>query len=47
MPLGIDFDNTIVSYDRIFAEAAGSRGWVAHDFCGSKKQLRDAVRLLR
>jgi aminoglycoside phosphotransferase (APT) family kinase protein len=47
MPLGIDFDNTIVSYDRIFVEAARARGWVADDFRGSKKQLRDAVRLLQ
>ncbi len=47
MPLGIDFDNTIVSYDRIFVKAAHARGWVADDFCGSKKQLRDAVRLLQ
>jgi hypothetical protein len=46
MSVGIDFDNTIVSYDRVFAEAARSRGWVAHDFVGAKKQLRDAVRLL-
>ena len=46
MPVGIDFDNTIVRYDRVFAEAARARGWVTTDFCGSKKQLRDAVRLL-
>jgi hypothetical protein len=46
MPLGIDFDNTIVSYDRIFVEAAHAHGWVARDFRGSKKQLRDVVRLL-
>lgn len=46
MPVGIDFDNTIVKYDRVFAGAARARGWVAEDFRGSKKQLRDAVRLL-
>ncbi|MGD0074499.1 MAG: phosphotransferase [Candidatus Binataceae bacterium] len=46
MPVGIDFDNTIVSYDRVFTEAARSRGWVAKDFRGTKKQLRDVVRLL-
>jgi len=46
MPVGIDFDNTIVRYDHVFAEAARSHGWVAAGFCGSKKQLRDAVRLL-
>lgn len=47
MPVGIDFDNTIVMYDHVFAGAARSRGWVAKDFRGSKKQLRDAVRLLQ
>ena len=47
MPVGIDFDNTIVRYDYVFAEAARARGWVAKDFRGSKKQLRDAVRLLQ
>jgi hypothetical protein len=46
MPVGIDFDNTIVKYDHVFAEAARARGWVASDFRGSKKALRDAVRLL-
>ena len=46
MPVGIDFDNTIVRYDRVFAEAARSRGWVAKDFRGTKKELRDTVRLL-
>jgi hypothetical protein len=47
MPVGIDFDNTIVSYDRVFAEAARARGWVANNFRGTKKQLRGAVRLLQ
>jgi len=46
MPVGIDFDNTIVSYDRVFAEAARQHGWVAADFSGTKKELRDCVRLL-
>lgn len=46
MQVGIDFDNTIVRYDHVFIEAARARGWVPADFTGSKKQLRDAVRLL-
>lgn len=46
MQVGIDFDNTIVRYDHVFIEAARSRGWVPADFLGTKKQLRDAVRLL-
>jgi hypothetical protein len=46
MRVGIDFDNTIADYDQVFAAAARSRGWVSPDFAGTKKQLRDAVRLL-
>lgn len=46
MSIGMDFDNTIVKYDRVFAAAARSRGWVPQAFSGTKKQLRDAVRLL-
>lgn len=46
MQVGIDFDNTIVRYDHVFIEAARSRGWVPEDFTGTKKQVRDTVRLL-
>jgi hypothetical protein len=46
MRVGIDFDNTIAGYDRVFIAATQARGWVAADFCGSKRELRDSVRLL-
>lgn len=46
MRIGVDFDNTIANYDAVFTEAARGRGWVAADFEGTKKQLRDAVRKL-
>lgn len=46
MRIGVDFDNTIANYDAVFVEAARGRGWVAADFEGTKKQLRDAVRKL-
>lgn len=46
MRIGIDFDNTLVDYDRVFLEAARERGLVPRDFTGSKKAVRDAIRLL-
>lgn len=46
MRIGIDFDNTIVSYDAVFSAAAIGRGWLAPDFVGTKRAVRDAVRLL-
>jgi hypothetical protein len=44
--IGVDFDNTIASYDDVFVEAARGRGWVDVGFRGTKKQLRDSVRKL-
>ena len=46
MRIGIDFDNTLIDYDRVFLEAARGRGLVPRDFTGSKKAVRDAIRLL-
>jgi Phosphotransferase enzyme family len=46
MRVGIDFDNTIVNYDDIFVTSAKTRGWVPVDFHGTKRELRDTVRLL-
>ena len=46
MRLGVDFDNTLINYDRIFLEEARSRGLVGDAFCGSKRMVRDAIRLL-
>lgn len=39
--LGIDFDNTLVSYERLFARLAEERGFAAD---GGKKAIRDAIR---
>ena len=44
MLIGIDFDNTLAGYDRVFAAAALSRGLVPADFSGGRRQLRDLVR---
>jgi hypothetical protein len=44
--IGIDFDNTLVDYDRVFLTAARERDLVAADFDGSKRKVRDLVRLL-
>jgi hypothetical protein len=46
MRVGIDFDNTIANYEQIFVAAAQARGWITRGFRGSKRELRDAVRLL-
>jgi len=42
--LGIDLDNTIVSYDRLFADAAARAGLVEARFHGSKYELRERLR---
>jgi len=44
MRIGIDFDNTLVDYDRVFAAAAQRRGLIGAAFAGSKREVRDAVR---
>lgn len=44
--IGIDFDNTLIDYDQVFLDAARERGLVAEDFRGSKREVRDAIRLL-
>ncbi len=46
MRIGIDFDNTLIDYDRVFLAAARKRGLIAADFIGPKRALRDAIRLL-
>ncbi len=42
MRIGIDLDNTIIRYDRVFAEAA--RDLLPDGFSGTKRQIRDALR---
>lgn len=44
--IGIDFDNTIITYDEVFSAAAKSCGLIETDFLGGKQALRDAIRLL-
>lgn len=45
--IGIDFDNTLVGYDEVFLAEARNRGLVPRDFAGTKKEIRDAIRLLQ
>jgi hypothetical protein len=46
MRIGIDFDNTIVGYDRVFLDTAVREGLLRRDFVGHKQAIRDAIRLL-
>ena len=44
--VGLDFDNTIITYDSVFRSAAVEQGLISADFSGGKKEIRDAIRLL-
>ncbi len=44
--IGIDFDNTIITYDGVFRAAAEALGFIASGFSGNKQAVRDAIRLL-
>jgi hypothetical protein len=44
--IGLDFDNTIITYDAVFLAAARKSGLVAADFIGGKQAIRDTIRLL-
>jgi hypothetical protein len=44
--VGVDFDNTIITYDEVFRATTKSCGLLDADFAGSKQALRDAIRLL-
>ena len=46
MRIGIDFDNTIISYDDVFFSSACDAGLIDAGFCGGKQAIRDAIRLL-
>lgn len=46
MRIGVDFDNTLVDYDGIFLGVAKQRHLIAPSFAGSKRAIRDAIRLL-
>jgi hypothetical protein len=44
--IGIDFDNTIITYDEVFCATAKRRGLIDASFSGRKQAVRDAIRLL-
>jgi hypothetical protein len=46
MLIGIDFDNTLVTYDEVFREAALARALIDADFAGTKQEIRDRIRVL-
>jgi len=46
LQIGIDFDNTIVSYDHVFAAEAKTKGLIPDDFNGTKTEIRDHIRTL-
>src|SRR5262249_4514132 len=46
MRIGIDFDNTVITYDDVFLAAAKERGLIEASFQGGKQAVRDAIRLL-
>src|SRR5690349_24170596 len=43
--IGIDFDNTVITYDDVFLAAAREWGLVGANFIGRKQAIRDAIRL--
>jgi len=45
MHVGLDFDNTIVTYDRLFHLAALERGLITAGVPARKRDVRDAIRL--
>lgn len=44
MHVGIDFDNTIVSYDRLFHRVCLERGWIPPSLPASKSEVRNYLR---
>jgi hypothetical protein len=42
--IGIDFDNTLVSYDTVFYDEALQRGFICSDAGKGKKNIRDMIR---
>ncbi|NJR20754.1 MAG: hypothetical protein HC786_00430 [Richelia sp. CSU_2_1] len=44
--IGVDFDNTIVSYDDLMHGLAVEKGWISPEVSKSKKQIRDSIRQL-
>ena len=46
LQIGIDFDNTLIDYDGVFVAVARERGLIGREIAGSKRAVRDAIRLL-
>jgi hypothetical protein len=46
MRIGIDLDNTLVCYDRLFWTLASERKWISCDVLPSKERVRDELRRL-
>jgi hypothetical protein len=46
MRIGIDFDNTVITYDDVFLATAKELGLIDRTFRGRKQAVRDAIRLL-
>lgn len=46
MLIGVDFDNTLVTYEQVFRDVAIARGLIDPDFAGTKQEIRDHIRLL-
>jgi hypothetical protein len=44
--IGLDFDNTLITYDDVFLAMARERGLTGADFRGRKQAIRDTIRLL-
>lgn len=44
--IGIDFDNTIITYDDVFCATAKRGGLIGAGFSGGKQAVRDAIRQL-
>lgn len=44
MRIGIDFDNTIICYERVFRHLALQQNLITADFTGNKTAIRDAIR---
>ena len=44
--IGLDFDNTIITYDEVFLAMARAGGLISADFSGGKREIRDAIRVL-
>jgi hypothetical protein len=44
--IGVDFDNTIVTYDEVFRACARNCGLIDAKFTGRKQAIRDFIRLL-